>query len=113
MNSKKSKKKETATLVYKKIGGALADMTSGVKERTFDKILKKVSASLAEGIEKAAKKESAKAGKKSKPEKNSSKKSKPKKKESKSKKDDKSGAPKMNNNPVAIEAPAIVENGLA
>jgi hypothetical protein len=110
MNSKKIKKKETATLVYKKIGGALADMTTGVKEKKFDKILKKASAALADNLAKAAKKDDVKPAKKAKPEKKSGKKDKQKNAGKKAKKDDRSGAPKMNNSPVATEAPALIEN---
>jgi hypothetical protein len=113
MNSKKNKKKETATLVYKKIGGALADMTTGVKEKKFDKILKKASAALAENLAKAAKKDDVKPAKKAKPEKKSAKKDKKDKKKNagkKAKKEERYGAPKMNNSPVATEAPALIEN---
>src|SRR5688500_8542268 len=66
MNSKKNTKKETAEVIYKKIGVALADLKGHVKQKKFDKQLQKVSNMLAAGIAEAAEKASLKLKKKKK-----------------------------------------------
>ena len=98
MNNKKLLKKETKELVYKKIGTALSDLTSGIKNKAFEKKLQKASSILAKDIAKAAKKTTPKKGKS---------------KKIKSEKVPKAGkmnSVKMNNLPVASEVQTGSEN---
>ncbi len=109
MNSKKNKQKETAMLVYHKIGIALADLKDGVKDKKFDKILQRASKMLAKELSDAAGKASDKTDQKKKSAKAAEKKVRVKKAK-KIKGSSLPSAPKMNNIPVPAEIQPASEN---
>ncbi len=113
MNSKKNKQKETATLLYHKIGIALADLKDGVKDKKFDKILQNASKMLAKDLLDAAGKASDKTDKKKKSAKVGAKAAGKKDRAKKAKKNKDIGlisAPKMNNIPAPAEVQPASEN---